>query len=31
MTRCCPPTRSAADYEIAGSADLPPHLVERAG
>ena len=24
-------TRSAADYEITGSADLPPHLVERAG
>ena len=24
-------TRSAADYEIAGSADLPSHLVERTG
>ena len=24
-------TRTAADYEIAGSADLPPHLVDRAG
>lgn len=24
-------TRTAGDYEIAGSADLPPHLVERAG
>ena len=24
-------TRTAADYEITGSADLPPHLVERAG
>ena len=24
-------TRTAGDCEIAGSADLPPHLVERAG
>ena len=24
-------TRTAANYELAGSADLPPHLVERAG
>jgi hypothetical protein len=24
-------TRTAGDYEIAASADLPPHLVERAG
>jgi hypothetical protein len=24
-------TRTAADYELTGSADLPPHLVERAG
>ena len=24
-------TRTAPAYEIAGSADLPPHLVERAG
>jgi hypothetical protein len=24
-------TRIVGDYEIAGSADLPPHLVERAG
>ena len=24
-------TRTASDHEIAGSADLPPHLVEHAG
>ena len=24
-------TRTAAAYELTGSADLPPHLVERAG
>jgi hypothetical protein len=24
-------TRAAVDYEVAGSADLPSHLVERAG
>jgi hypothetical protein len=24
-------TRTAADYELVASADLPPHLVERAG